>query len=77
MFSFESTRDNCLLKQKVSIFKRNSEPLPHIFHNEQDQFKIVKHLKKQENMETNLEMTLMLELADKDFKANVITTQGY
>lgn len=28
-------------------------------------------------METNLEMTLMLELADKDFKANVITTQGY
>lgn len=51
------------------------------------QSKTAKHLKKQENMthtevkeqsmENDLEISLMLKLADKDFKAGIITAQGY
>lgn len=29
------------------------------------------------SMENDLEISLMLELADKDFKAGIITAQGY
>jgi len=50
-------------------------------------FRIAKHLRKQENMthteekkepmEIDLEVTLILELADKNFKADVATAEGY